>query len=153
MTPKERISAELKEGMKAKDQVRVDTLRSALSAFSYKRIEAGHEPTEGEQVEVLRKLLKQRNDSIEAYEKAGRADLVAGEARERDILSAFVPAQKGVEEIRPIVRSALEALAPEQRNQGAAMKILMPQLKAEADGNTIRTLVSEELQKLSGPLG
>jgi len=148
MTPKDRISAELKEGMKAKDQVRVDTLPSALSAFSYKRIEAGHEPSESEQIEVIRKLVKQRNDSIVEFEKAGRTELVAKETRERDMLQAFVPAQKSVEEIRPVVRAALEALPAGERNQGAAMKVLMPQLKAEADGNTIRTLVLEELQKL-----
>jgi uncharacterized protein YqeY len=149
MTPKERISADLKEGMKAKDQVRVDTLRSALSAFSYKRIEAGHDPSESEQIEVIRKLVKQRNDSIVEFEKAGRAELVAKETRERDILQAYAPLQKGVEEIRPIVRSALESLAPDQRNQGAAMKILMPRLKAEADGGIIRALVLEELEKLA----
>jgi len=149
MTPKDRISAELKEGMKAKDQVRVDTLRSALSAFSYKRIEAGHELTEGEQIEVIRKLIKQRNDSIVEFEKAGRAELAAKEARERDLLQAFAPAQKGVEEIRALVRAGLEALPAEQRNQGAAMKVLMPQLKAEADGGTIRGLVLEELEKLT----
>jgi uncharacterized protein YqeY len=146
MTLKERISAVLKEGMKAKDQVRVDTLRSALSAFSYKRIEAGHDLTESEEIEALRKLVKQRNDSIVEFEKAGRAELVAKETRERDILQAFLPAQKSVEEIRSVVRSALEALPPEQRNQGAAMKVLMPMLKAEADGGVIRALVMEELR-------
>lgn len=149
MTLKERIAAELKEAMKAKDQVRVDTLRSVVSAFSYRRIEAGHELSEQEQLEVLRKLVKQRGDSIAEFEKAGRTELVAKETRERDILQAFLPPQKTAEELRLLIRSALQSLAPEQRNQGAAMKLLMPQLKAEADGNTIRTLVAEELQSIA----
>jgi uncharacterized protein YqeY len=149
MTLAERISAELKEGMKAKDQVRVDTLRSALSAFSYRRIEAGHELGEDEQVEVVRKLVKQRNDSIVEFEKAARPELVAKEARERDILQSFLPPQKSLDELRLLVRAGLEALAPEQRNQGAAMKALMPKLKAEADGDKIRMLVLDELRKLT----
>lgn len=146
MTLKERIAADLKEAMKAKDQVRVDTLRSVVSAFSYRRIEAGHELTEEEQLEVLRKLVKQRGDSIVEFQKAGRTELVAKETRERDLLQVFLPAQKTLDELRVIVRAALQALPPEQRTQGGAMKLLMPQLKAEADGNTIRTLVLEELQ-------
>jgi uncharacterized protein YqeY len=146
---KETIAGELKTAMKAKDQVRVDTLRSALSAFSYKKIEAGHELEDADQVDVVRKLVKQRSDSIVEYEKGGRPELAAKEARERDILSSFLPVQKGPEDIRPAVRAALEALPPEQRNQGAAMKALMPQLKGEADGAVIRQVVLDELKALA----
>ncbi|HTV73688.1 MAG TPA: GatB/YqeY domain-containing protein [Candidatus Acidoferrales bacterium] len=149
MTPRDRITADLKEAMKAKDQVRVDTLRSALSAFSYRRIEAGRELEADEQLDVIRKLVKQRTDSINEFAKAGREELVAKETRERDLLQAFVPREKTADEIRPAVRAALEALPSDQRNQGAAMKLLMPQLKGETDGNTIRTVVLEELKSLT----
>ena len=149
MTPRERITAELKEAMKAKDQVRVDTLRSALSAFSYRRIEAGRELEAAEQLDVIRKLVKQRTDSITEFAKAGRDELVAKESRERDLLQAYVPREKTADEIRPAVRAALEALPTDQRTQGAAMKLLMPRLKGEADGNTIRTVVLEELKTLT----
>jgi uncharacterized protein YqeY len=135
--------------MKAKDQVRVDTLRSALSAFSYRRIEAGRELEADEQLDVIRKLVKQRTDSITEFAKAGREELVAKESRERDLLQAFVPREKTADEIRPAVRAALAALPSEQRTQGAAMKLLMPQLKGETDGNTIRTVVLEELKSLT----
>jgi uncharacterized protein YqeY len=145
---KDRISAELKDAMRAKDQLRLDTLRSALSGFSYRRIEAGREPGDDEQIEVVRKLVKQRNDSIAEFRKAGREELVAKETRERDILAALLPAQRSADDIRPLVRRALAALAPEQRNQGAAMKVLMPQLRGEADGETIRAVVLEELRAL-----
>ena len=104
MTLGERIASELKEAMKAKDQVRIDTLRSALSAFSYKKIEAGR--------------------------------------------AALLPAQKSAEDIRPAVRAALATLPPDQRNQGAAMKLVMPGLKGETDGSTIRQVVLEELGAL-----
>lgn len=134
--------------MKAREQLRVDTLRSALSAFSYKKIEAGRELEEADQVDVVRKLVKQRTDSIAEYEKGNRPELAAKEAQERDILATLLPPQKGAEDIRPFVRSALEALAPADRNQGAAMKAVMPTLKGETDGNTIRQVVLEELKSL-----
>jgi uncharacterized protein len=148
MTLGERIASELKEAMKAKDQVRIDTLRSALSAFSYKKIEAGRELSEEDQVEAVRKQLKQRNDSIAEFKKGNRPDLVERETRERDILAALLPAQKSAEEIRPAVRAALATLPPDQRNQGAAMKLVMPGLKGETDGSTIRQVVLEELGAL-----
>jgi len=148
MTLGERIASELKEAMKAKDQVRIDTLRSALSAFSYKKIEAGRELSEEDQTEAVRKQLKQRNDSIAEFKKGNRPDLVERETRERDILAALLPAQKSAEDIRPAVRAALATLPADQRNQGAAMKLVMPALKGETDGTTIRQVVLEELGAL-----
>ena len=150
MALKDTISAELKEAMKARDQVRIDTLRSALSAFSYKKIEAGRELEEADQIEVVRKLVKQRSDSIVEFEKGNRPELAAKEARERDLLSALLPVQKSADDIRPEIRAAVEALAPEQRNQGAVMKAVMPKLKGEADGAVIRQVVLEELKALAG---
>ena len=149
MALKDAIANDLKGAMKARDQVLVDTLRSALSAFSYRKIEAGRELEESDQVDVVRKQVKQRNDSISEYGKAGRQDLVDKETRERDILAAYLPRQKSAEEIRAAVRAGLESLPPAERNQGAAMKLLMPQLKGEADGTTIRTVVVEELKALA----
>ncbi len=149
MTLKERISTDLKEAMKAREQLRVETLRSALSAFSYRKIEAGRELEDADQIEVVRKLVKQRTDSIVEYEKGKRPELAAKEAAEREILVALLPAQKSADEIRPFVLSALAALAPGDRNQGNAMKAVMPKLKGEADGSTIRQVVLEELAALA----
>lgn len=135
--------------MRARDQVRIDTLRSVLSAFSYRKIEAGRELDDSEQLDVVRKQVKQRNDSIEGFRKGKRDDLVAKEERERELLSALLPPQKSEDELRPIVRAGLAELPEGQRNQGAAMKLLMPRLKDQADGNTIRRLVVEELEASS----
>jgi uncharacterized protein YqeY len=145
MTLSERIAAELKDAMKAKDRVRIDALRSALSAFSYRKIEAGRDLSEEDQVEAVRKQVKQRNDSIVEFRKGNRQDLVERETLERDILSALLPALKTAEDIRPAVRAALAGLPADQRNQGAAMKLVMPALKGETDGATIRQVVLEEL--------
>jgi uncharacterized protein YqeY len=142
---KDQIGADLKDAMRARDQVRLDTLRSVLSAFNYRRIEAGAELSDADQLAVVQKLVKQRSDSIEQFAKAGRDELAAKETREREILQTYLPAQKSPDEIRTIVRGALAALPPEGRNQGAVMKAVMPQLKGLADGNAIRAVVAEEL--------
>lgn len=149
MSLKDRIATELKVAMKARDQLRLDTLRSALSAFSYKKIEAGRELEDADQIDVVRKLVKQRTDSISEYERGNRPELAAKEAQEREILAALLPAQRSAEDIRPVVRAALAALPPAARNQGAAMKAVMPELKGEADGAVIRQVVLDELAALA----
>ncbi len=133
--------------MRARDQVRLDTLRSVLSAFTYKRVEAGHDLADDEQLAVVQRLVKQRADSISEFEKAGRTDLVDKESREREILQKYLPAQKSADEIREIVRGAIAGIPLDGRNQGAAMKVVMPQLKGLADGNIVRQIVTEELAR------
>jgi uncharacterized protein YqeY len=142
---KERIAADLKEAMKARDQVRLDTLRSALSGFTYKRTEGGHELSDAEELDVVRRLVKQRSDSVTEFERAGRSDLAAKERSEREILLSYLPPQRSAQEIREIVQSVLAELPPEARNAGAVMKVVMPQLRGMADGNLVRQIVTEEL--------
>jgi uncharacterized protein YqeY len=143
---KDRIASDLKDAMKARDQLRADTLRSALSGFTYKRTEAGVELSEADELEVIRKQVKQRNDSASEFEKAGRRELADKEKREREILQAYLPAQKSPDEIRAAVRAILAELPGATRNQGSVMKLAMAQLKGLADGNLVRQIVSEELK-------
>ncbi|MBV8153062.1 MAG: GatB/YqeY domain-containing protein [Candidatus Eremiobacteraeota bacterium] len=142
---KDRIASDLKEAMKARDQMRLDTLRSALSGFTYKRSETGQDLTENDELEVVRRLVKQRGDSLAEFEKAGRAELAAKERAEREILLAYLPQQKSEIEVREIVQSVLAELPSDARNQGAVMKVVMPQLKGLADGNLVRKVVEQEL--------
>lgn len=145
-TIKERIASDLKEAMRARDQLRLDTLRSALSGFIYKRTESGRELSDSDELDVVGRLVKQRADSLAEFEKAGRTDLAEKERAEREILLAYLPAQRTPAEIREIVQSVLAELAPEARNAGAVMKVVMPQLRGVADGNLVRQIVTEELQ-------
>ncbi len=131
--------------MRARDQLRLDTLRSALSGFIYKRTESGREVSAEEELEVVRRLVKQRGDSLAEFEKAGRADLADKERAEREILLAYLPPQRSEPEIREIVQSVLAELPPESRNAGAVMKVVMPQLKGLADGNLVRQIVTDLL--------
>jgi len=144
---KDRIAGDLKEAMKARDQLRLDTLRSVLSGFTYKRTEAGVELSDADELDVVRKQVKQRNDAHAEFEKAGRTDLAEKEARERDILMTYLPAQKSREEVRSVVKAIITELPGQTRNQGAVMKLAMAQLKGLADGNLVRKTVEEELGK------
>lgn len=142
---KDRISADLKLAMKARDQLRLDTLRSALSGFIYKRSESGQELSDADELDVVRRLVKQRSDSQAEFERGGRSDLAEKERTEREILLAYLPPQRSPAEIREIVQSVLAELPADSRNAGALMKVVMPQLKGVADGNLVRQIVTEEL--------
>jgi len=144
-TLKDRISTDLKDAMRARDQLRLDTLRSALSGFIYKRSEAGSELSDADERDVVTRLVKQRGDSLTEFEKAGRTDLADKERAEREILLAYLPPQRSAAEVREIVQSVLAELPPESRNAGDVMKVVMPQLKGVADGNLVRQIVTEEL--------
>ncbi|MDE2573476.1 MAG: GatB/YqeY domain-containing protein [bacterium] len=141
-----KIDADLKEAMKARDQVRVDTLRMLRSALNYRRIEIGHELAEDEQLEVVRKQVKQRNDAITEYERAGRRESAAKETRERELLQAFLPRQLTGDELRVVVTETLAAL-PRPLERGAAMKAVMAKVKGLADGKAVAEIVGAELAK------
>ena len=142
---KDRIASDLKEAMRARDQLRLDTLRSAISGFTYKRSEAGADLSDADELAVVARLVKQRADSLAEFEKAGRTELAEKERAEREILMAYLPQQKSADDIRAVVREALATLPADGRNQGALMKLVMPQLKGIADGNLVRQIVTEEL--------
>ena len=143
---KDRISSDLKEAMKARDQLRLDTLRSALSGFTYKRTEAGADLSDADELAVVQKLVKQRNDSLAEFEKAGRMDLADKERAEREILAVYLPAQKSPDEVRAVVKTIIAELPDGAVNQGSVMKAAIAQLKGVADGKVISQIVSEELQ-------
>ncbi len=145
MSIKEQITADMKDAMRARDQVRLDTLRGVVSAFDYRRIEAGAELSDEDQLAVVQRLVKQRDDSITQFTKAGRTELADKETRERGILQQYLPPQKSADEVRDVVRRALAGLPAEGRNQGALMKAVMPRLKGLADGNLVRRIAAEEL--------
>lgn len=144
---KDRIASDLREAMKSRDQLRLDTLRSVISGLTYKRGETGREPSDEEESEVLSRLVKQRAEAAGEFEKGGRIDLAEKERAEREILLKYLPQQKSAEEIRAVVASTLAALPADGRNQGAVMKAVMPQLRGLADGNLVREIVTEALAK------
>jgi uncharacterized protein len=140
----DRLNADLKEAMKARDAERTSTLRMAISAMKYRTIERNAELSDEEQLDVLRKQVKQRDDSIEEYTKAARADLAEKEQRERTILETYLPARMTADDLRTQVRALIAHLASDAKF-GDAMKVVMAALKDKADGKSIQEAVKAEM--------
>jgi len=132
----------MNEARKQRDQARTLLLSTILSDVKNREIELDHTPTDDETAEVLRRGIKRRRESVEAYEKAGRTELAATESAEIKALEAFLPAAVPPEEIRAAVR---EAIAGGAKDMGKVMGAVMPRFKGRADGKLINQIVREEL--------
>ena len=150
MTIQERIDSDLKDAMRAKDANKLGVLRMLKSAIKYAAIEksgAEGELDDAEATQVIRKQAKQRQDSIESFEKGGRAELAAKEKEELTLLSAYLPQAMGAEELANAVREAIAEVGATSRAQmGAVMKALQTKLGGRADGKTL----SQEVQRQLG---
>lgn len=147
MTLKEQITAQLTEAMKAKDALRVSTLRMVKAAVKNREIEKGEDLSDDEMMKVLRSLVKQRRDSVEQYEKAGRQELAAKEANEIEIIEAYLPQAAASGEIEQAVLLAIEETgATSMREMGAVMKAAQARLAGRnADGRTLSEMVKTKL--------
>ncbi len=120
----------------------------AISAMNYRRIERNGELTDEEQLEVMRKQVKQRDDSISEFKRGNREDLVAKETREREILSGYLPKELDSAQLLEGVKAAMAPLGPNPQF-GAAMKAAMAELKDKANGKAIQEAVRSFLEKKS----
>lgn len=147
MILQQRIDSDLKEGMRAQDAARVGVLRMLKSALKYAAIEksdANAELTDPEAVQVVRKQVKQRQDSIESFEKGGRTELVEKEKNELSILNEYLPQAMSAAELAQMVRETIAELGATSKAQmGVVMKALQTKLAGRADGKTL----SQEVQK------
>ncbi len=142
----DRLSADLKVAMKDRDTERLSTLRMAISAMNYRRIEKSGPLGDDEQLDVMRKQVKQREDSITEFTRGGRQDLVDKETREREILKHYLPAELDAASLARAINEALAPLGP-QPQFGAAMKAAMAALKDKASGSAIQQAVRAALEK------
>jgi uncharacterized protein YqeY len=152
---REKFNEALKDAMRAKDQRRVGTLRLINSALKDKDIEArglGKGPLGDEEIlALLQKMIKQRNDSIEAYEKAGRADLVSQEQEEKQIIEAYLPQQMGAEEVRAAVQAAIASTgAASVKDMGKVMGELKAKFAGRMDFSKANGVVKELLSGAGG---
>ncbi|MBI5694238.1 MAG: GatB/YqeY domain-containing protein [Nitrospirae bacterium] len=146
MTLKERLKEDIKEAMKAKDALRLSTLRLLTSAIKYKEIEAHKELDDEGVMDVMNTAVKQRRDSIEQYEKAGRTDLAEQEKAELAIIQTYMPEQLGRDQIEALVKeAAAEVGAAGPKDMGKLMKALMPKVKGRADGKLVNEVVKAVL--------
>jgi uncharacterized protein YqeY len=136
----DRLSDDLKVAMKARDTDRMATLRMAISAMNYRRIERNSALSKEEQEDVLRKQVKQRDDSIAEFTKGARKDLADKELREREILKEYLPPELSAQQLQAEVSGILAGLGPEAKFADA-MKAVMPVLQKRANGKAIQEAV------------
>lgn len=146
----QQIISDIKEAMKAKEQVRLRVLRSLKAKLMEKEIserKGGDAELSDEQaVEVLMKAAKQRNESIAQFEEGGRKDLADNERVELEIIEQYLPEMMDEDEIREIVKKKIDDVgASGPQDMGKVMGPLMGQLKGKADGSLVSKVVREEL--------
>jgi uncharacterized protein YqeY len=142
----EKIQNEMKEALRKGDQVRLSVLRMALSSINYAEIEQQKKLDDAAVLTVLAKEAKKRRESIEAFEKGNRPELVAKEKAELAILSEYLPAQMGRDEIVVLARKIIsDTGAKGTGDKGKIMAQLMPQTKGKADGKLVSDIVIELL--------
>lgn len=139
-----RLQGDLNSSRKAQDKPATLLLGTVLSEIKNRRIELRRDPDDNEVIDVLRKAIKKRRESVEMYDKAGRGDLADKERAEAAALEKYLPPQISDEEIRSAIRTAIESGAS---NIGAVMGKVLPQFKGRAEGGTINAIAREELGK------
>lgn len=137
-----RLQGDLNASRKAQDKSATLLLGTVLSEVKNRRIELRRDPADADVVDVMRKAIKKRRESVEIYDKAGRGDLADKERAEAAALEKYLPPAVSDDEIRTAVRNAIEGGAV---NIGAVMGKVLPQFKGRAEGGTINAIAREEL--------
>ena len=146
MTLKNSIQETLKEALKRQQRAEVATLRLLLSEIKNAEIAQQKSADDDKVLDVVTKEVKRRRESIEAFKKGNRSDLVAQEEAELAILMSYLPKQMSREEIMAVVRQVVNAVgARGSSDKGKVMSQLMPQLKGKADGKEVSEIVTELL--------
>ena len=149
MTLQQRVDSDLKEAMRAKDATKLGVLRMLKSALKYAAIEksgAEAELSDAEAIQVIRKQAKQRQDSIESFEKGGRAELADKEKEELALLNTYLPQAMSSEELEKVVRETIAELGATSKAQmGAVMKALQAKAGGRADGKMLSAEVGRQL--------
>lgn len=146
MSLQAKIRGALKEAMIEKDQTKLDTLRAALAAFTNEAISLGKSPQEelsdDQAITVIKRLIKQRKDSIEQYTKAGRADLMAAEQAQIWLLEQYVPEPMSEADIHAVaVRKRNELAITDKSKMGILIGAVVKEIGTQADGSVVKKIV------------
>ena len=147
MSLKEQLTADMKEAMKNKEKERLAVIRMVRGAIRQQEIDGQKELGEEDVIAVISKEVKMRRDSIEEFQKGGREDLVEKTQAEIDVLLPYLPAQLSEDEVRELVKAAVEQTgAATPKDMGKVMGVLMPKVKGRTDGKMVNTIVKSFLQ-------
>ena len=139
-----RLQGDLNSARKSQDKAGTLLLGTVLSEIKNKKIELRRDPTDADVIDVVRKSIKKRRESVEMYVKGNRTDLADKESAEAAALEKYLPAQVSEDEIRSAVKAAITGGA---KQIGAVMGKVLPQFKGRAEGGTINAIAREELSK------
>src|SRR5438067_11422329 len=143
---RDRVAEEMRAAMKAREQTRVSTLRMLMATMKNTQVEKGHELDDEEVVEVISREAKRRRESMDAFEKGGRAKLVEKERAELAVLEAYLPERLSDGELATLVDEAIaETAASSPKEMGDVMKALMPTVTGRADGAAVSAAVVARL--------
>lgn len=136
--------------MKAKDQVRLDTLRGCVTAFTNELVAKGRKPTDeltdDEAVTVLKRLAKQRADAIEQFTKGGRAELAEKEAAEKKIIEEFLPQMASREDIEKVAKEKMAGIdKSDKAAAGKLIGVVIKEFAGRADGNEVKAVITSLL--------
>ena len=147
MQIREQLMNDMKSAMRDKDQIRLDTIRGLQSAIKNREIDSRPNPiTEDDVLAVIKKLVKQRKESIEQFQTAGRQDLVEKETTELKVLEVYLPAQMGKEQIEKIVTEVIaEVGAKSIKDMGAVMKAVSAKTAGAADNKVVSEIIKAKL--------
>lgn len=142
MSIKQQLENDVKEAMRARDEIRKRALRSALSAIRLAEVEKGGELDDSAIMAVLQKEIKSRHETIADAERAGRAEMLAEAQAEIGVLESYLPKPFTSEELEELARQAIQQVgATSPKEMGQVMKVLMPQLQGRATGNEANQVV------------
>ena len=148
MAALDNLTTEIKEAMKAKNALALESLRAIKSAVLLQKSEAGasDEMSEDEEIKLLQKLVKQRRDSAVIFREQNRVDLAEPEEAQAEIIARFLPEQLSEEEVGKVIESIIaQTGAISMKDMGKVMGMASKQLAGKADGKTISTLVKQLL--------
>ncbi len=141
------IRADMTTAMKARDSLRVNTLRGALSAFTNELVTKGQKPTEeladNDAITVLKRLAKQRREAADVYEKGGRTELAEKELSELKIIESYLPQMASREDIEKVARAKKEELGvTDASGMGKLTGVVMKEFRGSADGNLVKEVIA-----------
>lgn len=146
MNLSEQIASDLKDAMKARNNVKLNTVRMIKSALMNEKIKVGHELSSDEELTVLNREKKQREESIAEFTHANRNDLADETKQELKIVESYLPKQLSAEELKEIVADTIKEVGATGKSDfGKVMKAIMPKIKGKADGKAASATVRNQL--------
>ena len=149
MSLKDRLSADFKEALKTRNEIRKNTVNMARAAIKQYEVDNREELDENGIIELLAKQVKMRKDALADFEKAGRTDLLDVYKAEMDILSTYLPEQLSDDEIKQIVLETAQEMkvTVEKKTMGKLMGAVMQKVKGKADGKAVKRIVEELIKE------